>query len=85
MAHTYMYQAASLRPNGAHISLDKMSTDTRHCVQAWRVIFALVSLPLALSAIVFFINHRYDGVMLWDVKTIPGEPAEISCDIFARF
>jgi uncharacterized membrane protein len=45
------------------------------CAQAWRVIFALVSLPLALSAIVFFINHRYDGVMLWDVKTIPGEPA----------
>lgn len=51
------------------------------------MIFALVSLPLALSAIVFFINHRYDGVMLWDVKTIPGESAGTgmtSCDMFVR-
>jgi len=29
--------------------------------RAYRVIFALVSLPLAILAIVFFINHRYDG------------------------
>lgn len=36
------------------------------------MVFALVSLPLALSAIVFFINHRYDGLMLWDLKTVPG-------------
>ena len=36
--------------------------------RAWRVIFALVSLPLALSCIVYFINHRYDGAQLWDVR-----------------
>jgi uncharacterized membrane protein len=40
--------------------------------QAWRVIFALVSLPLASSAIIYFINHRYDGAQLWDVKLVPG-------------
>jgi zeta-carotene isomerase len=40
--------------------------------RAWRVVFALVSLPLATSAIVFFINHRYDGAPLWDVKGVPG-------------
>jgi zeta-carotene isomerase len=40
--------------------------------RAWRVLFALVSLPLALSAVVYFINHRYDGAPLWDVKSVPG-------------
>jgi zeta-carotene isomerase len=37
--------------------------------RAWRVIFALVSLPLAFSSIVYFINHRYDGIQLWDLRT----------------
>ena len=32
------------------------------------MLFALVSLPLAISAIVFFINHRYDGVALWNIR-----------------
>jgi zeta-carotene isomerase len=27
---------------------------------------------LAVSCIVFFINHRYDGVPLWDLKLVPG-------------
>eukprot|EP00967_Tisochrysis_lutea_P052554 scaffold65173_cov18-Tisochrysis_lutea.AAC.1 len=35
--------------------------------RAYRVIFALVSLPLAIVAIVYFINHRYDGMPLWDL------------------
>ena len=40
--------------------------------QAWRVVFALVSLPLASSAIIYFFNHRYDGMQLWDLKLVPG-------------
>jgi zeta-carotene isomerase len=40
--------------------------------RAWRYIFALVSLPLALSSIVYFINHRYDGIQLWDLRLQPG-------------
>ncbi|GLC43362.1 15-cis-zeta-carotene isomerase [Pleodorina starrii] len=40
--------------------------------RAYRVIFALVSLPLAVVAIVFFINHRYDGVPLWDLRGVTG-------------
>ncbi len=35
--------------------------------RSWRVIFAAASLPLAFSCIVYFINHRYDGVKLWDL------------------
>lgn len=40
--------------------------------RAYRVIFALVSLPLATVAIVYFINHRYDGTALWDLRGVPG-------------
>ena len=29
----------------------------------WRYIFALVSLPLAFSSIVYFINHRWVGTI----------------------
>lgn len=39
--------------------------------RAWRVIFAMVSLPLAFSCIVYFINHRYDGEILWDLRSVP--------------
>lgn len=54
-----------------------------HCLQflpgekligarAYRVIFALVSLPLALVALVYFINHRYSGTPLWDLRGVTG-------------
>lgn len=36
--------------------------------RAYRVIFALVSLPLAVAAVVYFINHRYDGTALWNIR-----------------
>ncbi|KAL9255751.1 15-cis-zeta-carotene isomerase, chloroplastic-like protein, partial [Drosera capensis] len=40
--------------------------------RAFRVIFAGVSLPLALSTVVYFINHRYDGIQLWQLQSVPG-------------
>lgn len=40
--------------------------------RAYRVLFALVSLPLATVAIVYFINHRYEGIPLWDLRGVPG-------------
>ena len=40
--------------------------------RAWRVLFAVVSLPLALSSISYFVNHAHDGVQLWDSTGIPG-------------
>ena len=36
--------------------------------RAYRVIFALVSLPLAVAAVVYFIDHRYDGLPLWNLR-----------------
>lgn len=38
----------------------------------YRVFFALVSLPLAVILIVYFFNHRYDGVQMWQVQDVPG-------------
>ena len=38
----------------------------------YRVLFALVSLPLAVVLIIYFFNHRYDGLQLWQVQGIPG-------------
>ncbi|KAK1304722.1 hypothetical protein QJS10_CPB11g00591 [Acorus calamus] len=40
--------------------------------RAYRVLFAGTSLPLAVSTIVYFINHRYDGTQLWQVQSVPG-------------
>ncbi|MBF2028395.1 MAG: hypothetical protein IGS48_16780 [Oscillatoriales cyanobacterium C42_A2020_001] len=38
----------------------------------YRVFFALVSLPLATILIIYFFNHRYDGLQLWQLQGIPG-------------
>ena len=38
----------------------------------YRILFAGVSLPLAVVLIIYFINHRYDGLQLWQVQGIPG-------------
>ena len=40
--------------------------------RAWRVVFAMVSLPLALSCISYFINHCHEGIQLWDLTGVPG-------------
>lgn len=40
--------------------------------RTWRVIFGAVSLPLATVAVFYFINHRYDGTQLWDVRSVTG-------------
>lgn len=40
--------------------------------RAWRVVFALVSLPLALSCLSYFVNHCHEGVQLWDLRSVPG-------------
>lgn len=39
--------------------------------RAFRVIFALASLPLAVVAVVYFINHRYSGTPLWNIRGQP--------------
>jgi len=38
----------------------------------YRILFALVSLPLAVVLIIYFFNHRYDGLQLWQVQGVQG-------------
>ncbi len=38
----------------------------------YRILFALVSLPLAVVLIIYFFNHRYEGFQMWQVQGIPG-------------
>lgn len=38
----------------------------------YRVLFALVSIPLAVILVVYFFNHRYDGLLLWQVQGVTG-------------
>jgi len=53
--------------------------------RAYRVLFGLVSLPLALVAVVFFINHRYDGAPLWDLRGVPGVHEFVWVTTFVSF
>ncbi|MEG3919251.1 NnrU family protein [Microcoleus sp. T3_A4] len=53
---------AALRPKGEKLIGPRL----------YRVLFALVSLPLAVILIVYFFNHRYDGVQLWQLQGLPG-------------
>nr|WP_283762176.1 NnrU family protein [Roseofilum halophilum] len=53
---------ASLRPWG----------EQRIGARVYRVGFALVSIPFAVILIIYFFNHRYDGIQLWQVQGVPG-------------
>jgi len=53
---------AALRPRGENLMGARL----------YRVFFALVSIPSATGLIIYFFNHRYDGISLWQVQDIPG-------------
>ncbi len=53
---------AALRPRGEKLLGARL----------YRVGFALVSLPLAAVLLIYFCNHRYDGVQFWDLQGVPG-------------
>jgi uncharacterized membrane protein len=38
----------------------------------YRICFALVSLSIAVPMIIYFFNHRYDGLQLWQVQGVSG-------------
>ncbi|MEG3436072.1 NnrU family protein [Pannus brasiliensis CCIBt3594] len=58
----------------AHSGLAALRTRGEAIIGArlYRVLFALVSLPLATILIVYFFNHRYDGIVLWNARDLPG-------------
>ncbi|MCS6960296.1 MAG: NnrU family protein [Pseudanabaenaceae cyanobacterium SKYGB_i_bin29] len=38
----------------------------------YRLIFALVSITLAVPLFVYYFNHRYDGLVLWSLQNVAG-------------
>jgi uncharacterized membrane protein len=46
--------------------------ETKIGARGYRVLFALVSIPLAVILITYFFNHRYDGLQLWQVQGVKG-------------
>lgn len=58
---------AALRPWG----------EQRIGARLYRILFALVSIPFAVVLIIYFLNHRYDGLRLWQVQGIPGISAVV--------
>lgn len=71
----------------AHSGLAGLRTYAEPVVgaRAWRVLFAVVSLPLALSCLSYFVNHAHDGVSLWDATHIPGIHAALYVTNFVSF
>jgi uncharacterized membrane protein len=43
----------------------------------YRVLFALVSIPFATVLIIYFFNHHYDGLRLWNLQELPGIKATV--------
>ncbi|NEO26125.1 MAG: hypothetical protein F6K03_04320 [Kamptonema sp. SIO4C4] len=58
---------AALRPWG----------ESKIGARLYRVLFALVSIPLATVLIIYFFNHRYDGALLWQVQGVEGIKATV--------
>lgn len=38
----------------------------------YRVMFALVSIPMAVGLFIYYFNHRYDGWQLWNFQAVTG-------------
>ncbi len=49
----------------------RLEAEKRVGPRAYRVLFAIVSISLAVVLITYFLNHRYDGVQLWQVQGQP--------------
>lgn len=39
--------------------------------RAWRLLFAVLSIPAAVVVIGYFLAHRYDGIRLWNLQDQP--------------
>lgn len=49
----------------------RLGAEKRIGPRPYRVLFALVSISLAVVLIIYFLNHRYDGVQLWQIQGYP--------------
>lgn len=50
----------------------RLHLEDRIGARLYRVIFALVSITLALPLFIYYFNHRYDGIILWQLQDVWG-------------
>lgn len=50
----------------------RMWGESKIGARLYRVLFALVSIPLATILIIYFFNHRYEGLVLWQIQDMKG-------------
>jgi uncharacterized membrane protein len=50
----------------------RMWGETKIGARGYRILFAIVSIPFATGLIIYFFNHRYDGMQLWQVQGVTG-------------
>lgn len=50
----------------------RMQAEGRIGPRGYRVVFAIASITLAVVVIGYFLQHRYDGVQLWQLQGMPG-------------
>ncbi len=57
----------------AHSGLAALRSSAESTIGArlYRLLFASVSIPFATILIIYFFNHRYDGVVFWQIQGIP--------------
>eukprot|EP00668_Euglena_longa_P035562 GGOE01045689.1.p1 GENE.GGOE01045689.1~~GGOE01045689.1.p1 ORF type:complete len:305 (-),score=101.28 GGOE01045689.1:250-1164(-) len=58
----------------AHSTLVGLRAKGEETIGEWsfHFLFVLLSVPMSVLPIVYFINHRNDGVQLWNVREVPG-------------
>ena len=50
----------------------RQSAEAKIGPRPYRVLFAIVSISLALGLIIYFLRHRYDGVQMWQLQGYAG-------------
>ncbi len=50
----------------------RLGLESKIGARLYRLFFAIISIPMAVVIIIYFFNHRYDGLVLWQLQTVPG-------------
>lgn len=63
----------------------RMWGESKIGARLYRVLFAFASIPLATLLIIYFFNHRYDGMVLWHLQEVSGIKATVWILSFISF
>nr|YP_002048969.1 hypothetical protein PCC_0318 [Paulinella chromatophora]ACB42759.1 hypothetical protein PCC_0318 [Paulinella chromatophora] len=64
-----LFSFALMHSSGASL---RNQAERKIGARTWRLLFAALSIPSAVVLIGYFLSHRYDGILLWNVQGIFG-------------